>query len=86
LRKVCSGNHRRIAAAERFSRCEPFEFGRDSISSVHADYNDRDSFPFIGTIEKIPFTVTQKPAPGTWKSPGAWTQPSAGQSSGAFLR
>jgi hypothetical protein len=69
LRKVCSGNNRRIAVAKRCPRCEPFEFGRDSISRVNADYNDRDSFPFIGTIKKIPFTVTQKTGAGDLENP-----------------
>ncbi len=36
---------------------EPFEVGRDSISSVNAGYRSNGAFPFTGAIEKITFEV-----------------------------
>jgi len=36
---------------------EPFEVGRDSITPVHPDYNDKGKFEFTGKIEKVTFLL-----------------------------
>ncbi len=38
---------------------EPFEVGRDSITSVDPAYKDKGSFEFTGKIEKITFELTK---------------------------
>src|SRR5262249_26803971 len=44
-------------ASTRFAP-EPFEVGRDSISTVSPDYKTRGAFPFTGTIDRITFEAT----------------------------
>jgi arylsulfatase len=38
---------------------EPFEIGRDSITSVSPDYRGKGVFPFNGKIEKVVFSLTK---------------------------
>ncbi|MFO0912519.1 MAG: arylsulfatase [Pirellulales bacterium] len=40
---------------------EPFEIGRDSITSVDPSYRDRGKFPFTGRIEQVKFEQMAKP-------------------------
>ena len=46
---------------------EPFEVGRDSISSVTSAYKSKSPYAFNGAIEKIEFAVTPPPKPETPK-------------------
>ncbi len=39
---------------------EPFEVGRDSITSIDPAYKDKGKFPFTGTIETVTFDLSQK--------------------------
>jgi len=39
---------------------EPFEVGRDSITTIDPAYRDRGEFPFAGTIEKVTFELLKK--------------------------
>jgi arylsulfatase len=39
---------------------EPFEVGRDSITPIDPAYQDKGTFPFTGTIEKVTFELTKK--------------------------
>lgn len=39
---------------------EPFEVGRDSITSVTRNYADQGAFPFNGAIEKVSFALSKK--------------------------
>ena len=39
---------------------EPFEIGRDSITSVDPAYKDKGKFEFTGKIEKVTFELTKK--------------------------
>jgi arylsulfatase len=38
---------------------EPFEIGRDSITSVSPDYRTKGSYPFNGRIEKVDFSLVK---------------------------
>ncbi|SFJ63502.1 arylsulfatase [Planctomicrobium piriforme] len=49
-----------IAKAAFRHGVEPFEIGRDSISSVSSAYADKGTFPFNGTIEKVEFQLKEK--------------------------
>jgi arylsulfatase len=39
---------------------EPFEVGRDSITSIDPAYKSKGKFPFTGSIETVTFTLSQK--------------------------
>ena len=56
----------RARSSAPFSRhgLEPFEVGRDSITSVDPAYKDKGSFEFTGKIEKITFEL---PRINIWK-------------------